>query len=299
MTEITIDEIKQEAIKKISSGFNGHSIIAFVDLLGFSRDIMTNWENHSNDPLFRLMKIKSFVEVAIQKAGMHQLEDHQGNIVMRVHYPRVITFSDSFIFLKEIENDDPNSILSCVLAVIGSIIELWKISLDEGFTIRGGIDLGKIFYTKNDLVGPTLINSHLLESKIANYSRIILSTSIRRIIMENINKINPVLSEYYERFIIVDNDNHLSINPLIAFGYNRDGELDKNINKFIKLQIKAKTQKEKMKYTPVIKILKKRDRNLLDRHVFFLDDGRNLNWLIWRFKSLINSFKLSIKLYNF
>ena len=144
------------------------------------------------------MRIKSLLELAIKNANPHKFCDHNGKIILKITYPKLITFSDSFIFLKELEDQDPSYILGSVLATIGSIIELWRISVDEKFSIRGGVDYGEIFYTVDDLVGPTLINSYNLEVKTADVSRILISKTISNInfcsflFNKNINLSNPV-----------------------------------------------------------------------------------------------------------
>ncbi len=280
MTLISNHQLHKAATSKISNGFKGKSIVAFVDLLGFSKDIMSKWDNKTDDPLYRLMRIKSLLELAIKNANPHKFCDHNGKIILKITYPKLITFSDSFIFLKELEDQDPSYILGSVLATIGSIIELWRISVDEKFSIRGGVDYGEIFYTVDDLVGPTLINSYNLEVKTADVSRILISKTISNIISENIGKINPVLMEYFRRYFMHDFDNRISLNPLIAFGYNNKIEVNRNKQKFIEIRDKSNKYRERRKISHVIKLLEKGDTSLLPTNLYSSSSGPSFGWYI-------------------
>jgi len=269
--EITFDEIEVETKRSIQEGFKGKAIVAYIDLLGFKDEIVNNWntKKKKKDPLHRLMSIKAFLDLAAKRAVTHDFEDYSGKVVLKIPYPTIITFSDSFIFILPIENEDPTYKLGCILAVTGSIIELWRKSMDEGFTIRGAVDYGEIYHNKLDLIGPSLITTYLNESKIAVTSRVIYSSAANKIVADNLPSAKKIFRDYFKRYFIADIDKLLIINPLVVFGgYNNPKLLKRTIKQLKKMKARVTKPLIKSKYDTLISRLNSRKKKMYNIKIF-------------------------------
>jgi len=258
--EVSMDELKEFAKKEIQNGFKGKAIVAFIDLLGFRHEILSKWDDGENHPLERLMKFKGFNEIAKQKAEFHDFQDYEGNTIAKIQYPEIITFSDSFIFIQPLRDETPDDILFSILSVCSTIFELWKVCIDGGFTIRGGLDFGEIYHNGRDLVGPSLIKAYELESNIANTSRIVASENILTLIRSNLNEANPITKEYYRRFMLNDVDQLIILNPIVMYGYNNPEDIANSIKKLEEMMNNTSSFKLKAKYLNLIARL----RNQID-----------------------------------
>ncbi|MBK8280105.1 MAG: hypothetical protein IPK94_08335 [Saprospiraceae bacterium] len=177
---ISFKEIEARAQANIAKGFNGKAIIAFIDLLGFSNEINTNWSKNP-DPLLRIMKLKAYWDILNdRKATNLFFEYDETTLIIETKYPEVITFSDSFILVLPLDNENPTTILASILTVTTSILEIWRNCIDEGFTIRGGVDYNEVYHNGLDIVGPGLITAYEMESKKAKISRILISDNIKK-----------------------------------------------------------------------------------------------------------------------
>jgi hypothetical protein len=108
----------------------------------------------------------------------------------------------------------------------------------------------------------------------------LISKTISNIISENIGKINPVLMEYFRRYFMHDFDNRISLNPLIAFGYNNKIEVNRNKQKFIEIRDKSNKYRERRKISHVIKLLEKGDTSLLPTNLYSSSSGPSFGWYI-------------------
>jgi hypothetical protein len=66
--------------------------------------------------------------------------------------------------------------------VVIAVQQLWSRAVEEGFTVRGAIELGQIYWTPEDTIGPALVDASSLENKCANWSRVIVGPSLLRAI---------------------------------------------------------------------------------------------------------------------
>jgi len=266
--EITNKQIKKKGKALINKGYNGNAIVAFVDMLGFSQEIMTKWGGAIDDPLKRIMEIKGFVKLARQGKAKHTFFDYDlTKILGTAKYPDLITISDSFVFLQTIKKNKDLYFILNLLSVVGSIIELWRVSKDKGFTIRGGIDFGPIFYSKREIIGPTFINAYNIESKIADVSRIVLSDNLAKKIYKHQPTIHSTLKDYLLRYFVEDIDGKVILNPLIVFGYS-DELLDEAMYDFNLMSCNIKRHSAKSKYYDLLSRLYKRDKGLSKIEIF-------------------------------
>lgn len=269
MKRINKEEIIERADTKINIGAKTKAIVAFVDLLGFSFELLKNWEDNSDDFLHRIMRIKSFAELCKEKGNPHDFKDFDETTTIGTsEYPLLITFSDSFIFIKEMDNATEQTKITSILSVLASIEELWSYSIKEGFTIRGAIDFGEFFYTNEDILGPAFISAYKMESKKAKVSRIICSNSVKKIINENILAVHPTFQEYCKRWFKKDIDDEIILNPCIAFGLNNDEALQEAIGRVEKMRFVANDHAARNKYTDLIEKLNNSKDEYSDLEIF-------------------------------
>lgn len=262
--EIPFSEIEARAKSNISKGFNGKAIIAFIDILGFSNEIISNWKKDS-DPLFRIMKLKAYWDILNEKKIPMKLLDYDyETILLETKYPTVISFSDSFIFILPVDENSPTTILPSILTVSFSILEIWRNCIDEGFTIRGGLDYDDIFHNGLDLVGPGLISTYILESKFAKISRIIISDKIKTIIDQHLDNIHETLRDYFLRYFKTDIDSRIIINPAMIPEPARGNAIEL----LSQIMSQLKDHDSLNKYFDLFSRLDKNDRSLESRDMY-------------------------------
>lgn len=251
---LNINEIEAAAKEEIFKGKKVKALVAFIDLLGFKDEIINKWDNEEESPLFRLMKFKNFVSLAKEKGKTHDYyEDDNGiKLLAKISYPDIITFSDSFIFILPIDNFGADNILCSILSISSSIAELWRQCINGGFTIRGGVDFGEIFYIDKDLVGPSLIESYKLESKIAMISRVVYSNEVLKAISNNLGKANPKIQDYFKRYLTKDIDERIILNLIVAYGYKNSEEIQEGVEKLKNMRDNVNKTELKAKYNNLI-----------------------------------------------
>ncbi len=265
---ITPDEITKKAMLDLNNGFRGKAVVAFIDLLGFSEKISSEWYDESNDPLLTLLEFKCFLEIMAEKIKTIQFYDYGGErLLQEVKIPRIVTVSDSFMFLLPLDETNEQTILCSVLGVISPCLDLWQLCIDKGFTIRGGIEYGNLYYNNLDIVGEAFLTAYKLESKIAVNSRIILSNNIKEIINKNIDGIHNSIRDYFLRFLYKDKDGYLAINPVMKLAYT-PSIAEQSLAKLMEITSKIKDQKILSKYDDLIDRLRAQDLNLQDRNIY-------------------------------
>lgn len=140
-------------------------ITAFVDILGF-RDFL-NKSSTTPDSIFELLSRQKSVATSNM------------NIASKGTDFRIQSFSDNIVISVK-NTSDAFSELVCYL------VNLFEDSLDSGLFIRGGIEVADLYQNeeKNVVFGPGLVKAYELETRHADFPRIILSKKI----VSNISK---------------------------------------------------------------------------------------------------------------
>ena len=98
-------------------------------------------------------------------------------------------------------------------AVIGNIAYIWSTFISEGYTIRGAIDYGDIYWDTNELIGPAFINAYRLESEVAKSSRVIVSSDLNCELKNIFVNFESVLTEHLIKRFRKDVDGYIIIAP--------------------------------------------------------------------------------------
>ncbi|EHJ9985863.1 hypothetical protein KB976_005024 [Vibrio parahaemolyticus] len=228
------------------SKFKGKGYVCFIDVLGFSDDILSNWDKVENNPLDKLLSIKSQMPV-FDESGSE-------NDALRRYVCKVNTVSDSvticFGFEKNLIVGD---LVLGLEAVIANIAYIWSTFIQEGYTIRGAIDFGDIYWDENEIIGPSFINAYSLESKVAKTSRVIVSSDLNKLLGDLYKQpLNP-LTEHLTRNFTKDIDGYISVDPNVI--YSSDEERVFLLHRLLAMRDAVKSPIVKEKYTPLIHTL--------------------------------------------
>jgi len=157
-----------------------YKYVLFLDILGWSAEINTSGykkEDPAKIDITQKMDVPEKIAAglnAIQRVVRNFRKN--GGDSLHPFTPVVQQFSDSFIASVPF-NKDATWIEARVVAFCK---EVARELLKEKFLVRGGISLGPLLHTEEMIVGPALVWAYELESKVANYPRIVVDSEIAR-----------------------------------------------------------------------------------------------------------------------
>ncbi len=238
--------------------YKGKGIICFIDILGFSNDIFNHWDNQKNNPLNKILDIKKNLPVI----NPNNYSITPKNQEIREYACRINSVSDSITIC--FGHDEPSEYYDNYLGLLVLLIsafKIWKSAIYSGYTVRGGIDYGDIYWDKNDLIGPSFINAYLLESKIAKTSRILVSSDLNKMMKQVTetfsDKYKTIMLDFFQK----DIDGYLILNPQKLI--DEEKERDELIAILTKLKGDTKNTILKEKYTSLIYRLFNKTNNKL------------------------------------
>jgi hypothetical protein len=141
-------------------------------------------------------------------------EDMQLRSMPKVTYERYIrSFSDCAYIIYKLKdkssNNEESLIYMLFYALYNTSLSIIKF-LENGFLVRGGAAIGKCYFDEFGFFGPGIITAYTLESKIANYPRLVIEESVALKLekkLENFKKelesgiTNAVEREIYGKYI--------------------------------------------------------------------------------------------------
>ncbi len=145
-------------------------VVAFIDLLAVSHKI----EVDSQWTLNSVWLFYSYITEELKSFD---------NVKYKI-------FSDNILICEEIDEKNPQQAVLDVFAIVEKI-ELFMMKIGALF-IRGAVSIDDLHYSENFVYGKALLKTYNLESKVANYPRVIIDESIVNIIIDS--KI-PVLQD--------------------------------------------------------------------------------------------------------
>ena len=191
-----------------SKKFKGIGCVCFLDVLGFSEDILKNWNATESNPLDKILSIKN------EMPTLSNDVDDDGRESRRIYVSRVSTVSDSVtVCFGYNEKLIVGDLVLGIEVLLADVFHIWRIIMGHGYTIRGAIDYGKIYWDENELIGPAFINAYSLESQVAKNSRVIVSSSLNEV-LSNLEQRHPsVLTEHLLKNFRKDVDGYIIVNP--------------------------------------------------------------------------------------
>lgn len=241
--------------------FDGKCIVAFVDILGFSNEIINKWKRFEEDPILRLHNFTSNVNANISK----QLRNIKSEAERDTYYGcKIITFSDSVIITYAF-NGEPKiyNFLVGLYYVLYTTCNVWKIALRNKFTVRGGIDFGEMHWDSKVFAGPAFISAHEIECKVSISSRITFGNKLVQEICNSyfgerkddiLELIIMHICHLVRPFLYIDCDEKLILSPQSL--YKNESERIKLIREVEQMQEECLELKNKLKYVPLLDAIK-------------------------------------------
>lgn len=247
--------------KNTGNTFKGYCICGFIDILGFSNEVHNKWDNEETDnPVERLQTFTRNINKSLSANIRHLKNETDKNSYN--FGCRFTTFSDSVVyaycFEKGVEEID---ILIGAYSVAKVAQIIWEKAIDVGFTVRGGIEYGQIFWSNQIIAGPSLIEAYKIEKDLAFSSRVCLGEKlvhqIDKVLNDKLPKCENIFSERMTSFlknemrnlICDDWDAKKVISPKVVFGKKSI------IDKLKSLQKQCTVIKDKLKYVPLLRLL--------------------------------------------
>lgn len=240
---------------------NGKALVAFLDILGFSSEILTGWDDDPS-PLEKILSLKKGIPTlnADDIANMEANHDKKH----RVYPCRVQTISDSIIISFGFENNPlPQDLTFGSAAFLYTVSTVWQKAIFNGYSLRGAIDFGNVFWNSTEIIGPAIINAIRAETAQAKTSRIVLTSDANKFLsFLNTPKGTTLHDEEVLKYLKKDIDGQIIVNPHNL--YKIPSEWPQNRKKIIdflsEMQGKAAgTTKEK--YSPLISMLTSEEKS--------------------------------------
>ena len=236
-----------------SRRFKGQGYVCFLDVLGFSNDVLANWGTGQSDPIGKLLAIKR------EMPGFESVEDDGASESARQYVCRVSMISDTvticFGYSDKIIIGD---LVLGLEAILANVAYVWSTFILNGYTIRGGIDFGDIYWDEGELIGPALINAYRLESQVAKNSRVIVSSQLNRIFADLVGKHRGTLVDHLFRNFRRDVDGYVIVDPGIL--YKSDDERESLMKALRRMRDALPRGSIREKYTPLIAMMGEGER---------------------------------------
>lgn len=244
--------------------FDGKCIVAFIDILGFSNEIKSTWNNSAEELFKRMKKFTSIVNSNISK----QIKKVRSEAERDTYYGcNIRTFSDSVIILYAFNgNPDKRRFLIGLYYTLYTASFAWRTALNLNFTVRGGIEYGDMRWDNNVILGPAFIKAYELESKIAISSRVIMGSEVFKKTYSafvdgnhsardiRLGRVYAHLKNLMKPYLFVDVDKHLTLSPHSL--YKKESEKEQIVQTIMQMQNKCNDLKSKLKYAPLLDALK-------------------------------------------
>jgi hypothetical protein len=105
--------------------FFGHAIVAFIDILGFSKHLQEHWGDRSDSALSKLLRIKQAVPTDANSVTLGLYHDHPGDGI--TYLCRIGTLSDSIVISVALPAKPRVQDLLLPFAVVyGNIGTVWR-----------------------------------------------------------------------------------------------------------------------------------------------------------------------------
>lgn len=153
--------------------YRGEAVVAFLDILGYGAFIESNWGPDGADAVIKLVR-------GINEFGGSSVTNVIREGKQAAHGLHVAVISDSIVVCSPtsgVAEEVPWLPLSARM-VMSHTAYIWAHLLANGLTLRGGIELGEVYWDDVVTTGPALIQAYRLESGRARSSRVVLGPGL-------------------------------------------------------------------------------------------------------------------------
>lgn len=182
-------------------------LVAFLDILGF-KEIIENYGGENS--------ILNAINVALKGATSNIYIKEQEKMDLNLKFNQFSDCTCISIYHHSI-SDFKTDELVLVIRIMLSILSYFQIHMmNSNFYIRGGLSIGFHFENEHMIFSEGLIKSHYLESKKAEYPRIILDDKLLKILKKLFEDYKSTMLLYsIDQVILSDWDGVVFINPFI------------------------------------------------------------------------------------
>jgi hypothetical protein len=145
-------------------------------------------------------------------------------------------------------------------ALLANVREVWRTAIELGYTLRGAIDFGDIYWDKNELVGPAFINAYRLESEIARVSRVLVSSKLNKLLSDLASNYSTGITEHLIANFRKDVDGYIVLDPYKMCVTDEERKL--LVLKLQTMATRVSLPLIKEKYAPLIEMLSKEPSEL-------------------------------------
>ena len=180
----------------------GHYAVAFMDLLG-QQEFLRNLDSlpNSDDPqdmdatreylkntYGAVTAMRKYFNDSFEAYSKRRVDQSKLTAEQRKEYKELTNnpikfqnLSDSVVIFMPLRTDTAKLPMRGIFGILGAAATTFICCLADGHPIRGGIDVGTgMDITKDEIYGPSLSRAYTLESRIANYPRIVVGNELLR-----------------------------------------------------------------------------------------------------------------------
>lgn len=239
--------------------FYGKALLVFIDLLGFSNAVLRNWGDGNDSPLKRLLRIKNAPVISRperQVVFAVYNDGPNGKPIRHYNYrSRAQMISDSIVISVALPQElTLGDLMLATVSLVNRLLQVWRKAISEGFTIRGTLEFGDIFWNESDIVGPALVKAFFYEKNVAESSRVIVGRDCISIILNALRcsqEIRASVQRDILPFMMKDNDGLIAVDPTGLIAVGRKG----NLEKLKALRSKCSESEHSRKYDRLISYL--------------------------------------------
>lgn len=221
-----------------------NSYCVFADLLGFKDEIMNSCQSGREEDVFQ-----SFMQKAEPEIRRIFHPEDEGSVPGNDREWVVKIFSDNILLVYPLWTEYAEHEFG---AEIGHIMYFQMAMALQGYFVRGGWSVGKLFVNKNTVWGKPLIEAYGLEKDCAVYPRIILSPDMKELVFRQSSFYAIDQDSPHCRQLIIDEKGTISTNYLsqaILSGYVDPDVLMKHREQIMRnLKNYQKNDKIRLKY---------------------------------------------------
>ncbi len=174
-------------------------------------EVFTEWENHHES----LAHEHSIGKPADQR---RMYDEYRENTLHHAH------FSDSLIFYSQLQNKHEHwQVRNVTQMVVTSGLLMLAAMCDDKSVLRGAIEVGMLTrFPTGDPYGPALAEAHRLESKFAEYPRILVGPSLLSYLTQiegnpagdSVSRVNKGYATECRKYLAQDADGHCIVDYL-------------------------------------------------------------------------------------
>lgn len=213
-------------------------LVAFLDLLGITHEVLTKVNGTENEIISKMIKIKEIVEREIRDVDITMLY-----------------ISDSFIFVCKPE------ILPVFLKTLANI--QMRVLVECKTMLRGAVEYGDVIIEDDgkQIIGPAYIDAYIKQEKYAIYPRIILGNSVVSLISQTRGMDGKLVISQDREYSLDYLDVYMEIEQKskhdLQTRFRREGTYDYLLNSYVKYHKQDKPS-VRAKYAWTINYLKEK-----------------------------------------